>query len=238
MIPLKDDTPKILKPAVAVALIVVCVSVFVWQLGLSGQKEHQAVFALGFIPGVFFDGRALPPELSLVPWPVTLLTYQFLHGGWWHLIGNMLYLWVFGPSIEDAMGHRRFLAFYLICGVLAAAVQGAVAPTSQWPMIGASGAVSGVLGAYIMLHPRANILVLIPIVIIFWTARLPALIVLGLWFLLQFVNATGGDGGSEVAFWAHVGGFIAGMALIHLFRKRPPAPPPGRRHRLIPDSGI
>ncbi|CCQ73546.1 rhomboid family intramembrane serine protease [Magnetospira sp. QH-2] len=239
MIPLHDDTPTTRKPVVTVGLIVACVGIFLWQWGLSDRESLHAALQYGFLPRAFFDGQSVFAS-GLPPWPTTALTYQFMHGGWWHLISNMLYLWVFGNNIEDTLGHGKYLLFYLVCGVLAAGAQGLSTPDSILPMIGASGAVSGVLGAYIVLFPRANVLVLIPLVIFFWTTRIPALIVLGLWFLFQFVQATGETGEGGVAFWAHVGGFVAGMILIFVFRgKRPPAEPPHppRRHKLIPDSG-
>lgn len=250
MIPLKDDNKSNILPLVTIGLIVSCAAVFLWQQSLDSPTDRRAVFALGFIPAVILDGRPLAPGLDWVPFPATLVTYQFLHGGWWHIITNLLYLWIFGDNVEDAMGHGRFLLFYLICGIAAAVFQGVIDPNSRIPMIGASGAVAGVLGAYVMLYPRANVLVFIPLIVFFWIARIPALVVLGIWFLWQFVNATGSDlskGG--VAFWAHVGGFLIGMALVHLFKRRqppavpptgsPPADanrPPSRRHR-IPDSG-
>jgi membrane associated rhomboid family serine protease len=146
---------------------------------------------------------------------------MFLHGGWMHLIGNMLYLWVFGNNVEDSMGHARFTAFYLACGVAAVFAQTLLNQDSTIPMVGASGAISGVLGAYLLLLPRARVLVAIPLGFYFHTVRLPAAAVLGLWFILQLVNTLLADptkGG--VAFGAHIGGFIAGMALIPLFKRR------------------
>jgi len=151
---------------------------------------------------------------------------MFLHGGWLHLIGNMLYLWIFGDNIEDRLGRIRFLLFYLLCGVVAALGQGIADPQSEVPMIGASGAISGVLGAYIVLYPHARILVLVPLVVFITTLRVPALVVLGLWFagqLLSSLAAAPGSGGG-VAFAAHVGGFVAGLVMIRLFvrdRRRP-----------------
>ena len=156
----------------------------------------------------------------MVPAAATLLTSMFLHGGWLHLIGNMLYLWIFGDNVEDAMGHGRFVLFYLVCGLAAALAQAGLDPGSEVPMVGASGAISGVLGAYLMLHPRAHVLVLIPLGILTQLVRLPALIVLAFWFglqLFQQLSAPPGQGG--VAFMAHIGGFVAGMALVPLFKR-------------------
>lgn len=220
MIPLYDDNPTTRKPYLTVGLIATCVLVFLWQLGLSARQEFYAVHSFGFIPAVFFDVRDLPPELAVVPSTVTVFTSMFMHGGWLHLLGNMVYLWVFGNNIEDACGHGRFLAFYLLCGTAAALVQAAANPDSTIPMVGASGAISGILGAYLVLFPHARVYVLIPFFIIFMY-YLPAKWLLGFWFVFQLISGLGADpetGG--VAFWAHIGGFVAGMALIFVFRDR------------------
>lgn len=231
MIPLHDDNPTTIRPVVTIGLIGACVLVFLWQLTLPPALQQKAIYALGFIPGVFFGDRRLPPDLAWIPPELTLLTSMFLHGGWLHLIGNMLYLWIFGNNVEDAMGHAKFLIFYLVCGAAAAMAQGLQDPGLLVPMVGASGAIGGVLGAYLILHPHARVLVLIPLGFLFYTARIPALIVLGLWFLLQFVQGAmvvGQEGG--IAFWAHIGGFIAGLILIFPFRNRG-TPLFGRRRR-------
>jgi len=146
---------------------------------------------------------------------------MFLHGGWMHLIGNMIYLWVFSNNVEDAMGHKRFIVFYMLCGLLAALTQALLNPSSEIPMIGASGAISGVLGAYLLLHPRARILVVIPIGLLIYTPWIAAYWVLGFWFVLQLVNSmvSASDTGG-VAYGAHLGGFVAGMLLIPLFKYR------------------
>jgi len=220
MIPLKDDNPSQLTPVVTIGLIVTCTLVFLWQF-MQGPRAGQAIiYALGLIPSVLFGHRSLPPEVATVPAALTVFTSMFLHGGWLHLIGNMLYLWIFGDNVEDAMGHGRFLAFYLLCGVAAAFTQALPDPQSTLPMVGASGAISGVLGAYLLLYPRARVLVLVPIFIIITTMRLPASLVLGLWFVLQALSTLAASEGGGVAFRAHVGGFIAGMLLL-MFFKRP-----------------
>ncbi|HEY5790492.1 MAG TPA: rhomboid family intramembrane serine protease [Gammaproteobacteria bacterium] len=176
------------------------------------------MYSFGMIPAVLFDRVALPDALARIPAEVTVLTSMFMHGGWLHLLGNLLYLWIFGNNVEDRFGHLRFLLFYLLCGIAAALAQALSAPGSEVPMVGASGAISGVLGAYLLLWPRARILVLVPLGIIFWTLRLPALVVLGLWFALQLVSSLATDPGQGgVAFLAHVGGFVAGMVLLPLF---------------------
>lgn len=221
MLPLKDDNPTSIVPVVSYTVLGLCVLVFLWQVSLDPQAGNAAVYALGMIPAVLFGSAALPPEVVMVPPAATLVTSMFLHGGWMHLIGNMLYLWIFADNVEDAMGHTRFIVFYLLCGLAAAFAQAALDPSSKIPMVGASGAISGVLGAYLLLHPRAHVLVLVPLGILTQLVRLPALVVLGLWFALQLFQQMGtpaGQGG--VAFMAHIGGFVAGMALIPLFKHR------------------
>lgn len=221
MIPLHDDNPTTITPLVTIALIVTNVLVFLWQVGLPPVEQERVVFALGSIPAVIFGDRVLPPEIALVSPELSVLTSMFLHGGWLHLIGNMLYLWIFGNNVEDAMGHVRFIAFYVLCGIAAALAQAFQDPTSTIPMIGASGAIGGVLGAYLLLHPKARVLVLIPLGILFPVIRIPAVVVLGVWFLMQFLeSAATPTGGGGVAYWAHIGGFVAGMALIFVFKRR------------------
>ena len=232
MIPLHDDNPTTLKPLVTVGIIAACVVVFLWQMSLTGGAGQRAVYAFGLVPAVLFGEATLPADVAVVSAELSVLTSMFLHGGWFHLIGNMLYLWIFGNNIEDAMGHVRFVVFYVLCGIAAALVQSLQDPSSTVPMIGASGAIGGVLGGYIMLYPRAHILVLVPLGFLMTTLRLPALLVLGFWFALQFFQsiATAGQVGG-VAFWAHVGGFIAGAILIVPFRDKSHALFGGPRHR-------
>ncbi|GAB4515117.1 MAG: rhomboid family intramembrane serine protease [Sulfuricaulis sp.] len=220
MIPLRDDNPTTIKPLLTIVFIVACSLVFLWQLSL-GANFQAAVFSLGVIPATLLGGQSLPPELALVPPGITVFTSMFLHGGWMHLIGNMLYLWIFGNNVEDAMGHVRFVIFYLLCGVAAVFAQALPNAESTIPMIGASGAISGVLGAYLLLYPRAHVLVLIPLGFYMRTMQLPAMVVLGFWFVLQLVNSALADPGKGgVAFGAHIGGFVAGMVLLPLFKYR------------------
>ena len=220
MIPLHDDNPTDVPPVFTILLIAACVLVFLWQISL-GKAQERAILALGVIPSILLGERRLSPELALVPPELTILTSMFLHGGWMHLIGNMLYLWVFGNNVEDAIGHLRFLVFYGLCGAAAVFAQALPNPASTIPMIGASGAISGVLGGYLLLYPHARVLVGIPLGFIIHTARLPALWVLGFWFLLQIINTLlAGKGQGGVAWGAHIGGFIAGMLLLPLFRRR------------------
>ena len=221
MIPLRDDNPSNTPQIVTVAFIVMCVLVFLWQLSFGAQGGQRIVYALGVVPASLLGQGQLPAELSLVPPWMTVFTSMFMHGGWMHLIGNMLYLWIFGDNVEDSMGHGRFVVFYLLCGIAAVFAQALPEPGSTVPMIGASGAISGVLGAYLLMYPHARVLVAIPFGFYLHMMRIPAGLVLVLWFGLQLLSnvmAQPGQGG--VAFRAHIGGFIAGMILIPVFKQR------------------
>jgi membrane associated rhomboid family serine protease len=221
MIPLRDDNPSELRPVVTIGLIALCTLVFLWQFAQGSRGGAEVVYSLGLIPSVLFGIHELPQELVQVPPTVTIFTSMFLHGGWMHLIGNMLYLWIFGDNVEDSMGHGRFAIFYLLCGVAAAMAQAIPDPRSVVPMVGASGAISGVLGAYLLLYPHARVLVVIPIGFFLHTVRLPAGVVLVLWFGLQFIsNLFTPAGGGGVAFRAHIGGFVAGLLLVGIFKRR------------------
>ena len=217
VIPLRDDNPTRITPIVTVGLIAICVLVFLWQTSL-GAREEAALYALGVIPAVILDHAELAPGLSWVDPALTPFTSMFLHGGWMHLGGNMLYLWIFGNNIEDAMGHARFIVFYLICGIAAVFAQALPDPQSIIPMIGASGAISGVLGAYLLLYPHARVLVAIPFGFYLHTVSLKAGIVLVFWFGLQIISSLAAGDGPGVAWFAHIGGFLAGMALIPIFK--------------------
>jgi membrane associated rhomboid family serine protease len=218
MIPLHDDNPTTRTPIVTVGLIAICVLVYLWQSSLGPRGAQAVVYGFGFIPAVVFEGASLPPKLVRVPAELTLVTSMFLHGGFMHLAGNMLYLWVFGNNIEDVCGHFRFVLFYLLCGLVAAFAQALPNPGSEVPMIGASGAISGVLGAYLLLFPHARVRVLVPLILVFFTT-LPAGWLLGFWFVFQLLSGLGASSAKGgVAFWAHVGGFIAGMGMIYLLR--------------------
>lgn len=218
MIPLHDDNPTHINPLVTFVFIGVCVLVFLWQFSHSYEGQVMIVNQLGVIPAVLLGSEKFAEAQTWVPSSVTVLTSMFLHGGWMHLIGNMLYLWVFGNNVEDAMGHGKFVIFYLLCGVAAVFAQAVPDPNSVVPMVGASGAISGVLGAYVLLYPRASVLVGIPIFIYLHTLRLPAIGVLGAWFGLQLLSSAVAQGEGGVAFGAHIGGFLAGMALIPFFK--------------------
>lgn len=220
MIPLHDDNPTRIMPIITAGVIVLCIASFFWQLSL-GPQVQQAIYRLGLIPAVLFKIKSLPPEMVAIPAWATVVTSMFLHGGWMHIIGNMLYLWIFGNNVEDAMGHKRFILFYLLCGLAAAMAQALPDPQSVTPMIGASGAISGILGAYLLLYPHARVLVMIPLGFIIHTTRVPAGWVLAFWFILQLVNSLLSSGQqSGVAWGAHIGGFIAGMLLIPFFKRK------------------
>ncbi|MXW74077.1 MAG: rhomboid family intramembrane serine protease [Gammaproteobacteria bacterium] len=217
MIPLSDENRTSRTPVVSYALLGAILLAFLWQL----QAGNAAVYAFGLIPARLVHGALLPPQLEWAPAWATVFTSMFLHGGWLHLGGNLLYLWIFGDNVEDALGRGRFVAFYLLCGVAAALVQTVSETTSMIPMIGASGAISGVLGAYMRLYPHARVRVLVPLFIVFYTMRVPAWMVLGIWFLFQLASSAmiqPGQGG--VAFFAHIGGFISGLILVGLFMPR------------------
>jgi len=203
-----------------VSLIVVNVAVFIYEFAL-GQNVNGFLMRNGLIPASLTSagegaGMAFRPHV--------LITSIFLHGGWLHVGGNMLYLWIFGDNVEDRLGRVRFLAFYLLCGVAAGLTHVLANPSSTVPTIGASGAIAGVLGAYFLLYPKSRVLTLIPLGFYLQVVQLPAFLFLGFWFLLQFVvgaaslSASGGGGG--VAWWAHVGGFVAGALLQFVFKKR------------------
>src|SRR5258705_4175333 len=211
MIPLRDIIPSRTTPVVTIALIVVNVLVFLYELSL-GRGVDAFTLYWGLVPAAF-------------SW-VTVLTSMFLHGGILHVAGNMLYLWIFGDNVEDRMGHGRFLVFYLLCGVAAALAQTITEPHSLVPMVGASGAIAGVMGAYFVLYPKSRIVTLVPLFFFFQIIEVPAILFLGIWFLMQFVSGLGSivtvaarsTGG--VAFMAHVAGFVSGVIGVFVFRKR------------------
>ena len=217
MLPLHDDTPTNSTPVVTVTIIIVCSLVFLYQSSLPPNPGEIFVYQFGAIPAVLFGHAALPPEVAALPAFTTVLTSMFLHGSWMHLFGNMLYLWVFGNNIEDVMGSSKFVVFYLLSGIVAAFSHAFTDPASTVPMVGASGAISGILGAYLLLFPHARILLLAPVV---GTTYVPAGIVLGFWFVMQILSgASLGSQGGGVAFFAHIGGFVAGMVLIGFFKR-------------------
>jgi membrane associated rhomboid family serine protease len=227
VLPLHDDNPATSSPYLTVGIIIACTLVYVWQhLTLNEAGAQQAAYAFGVVPAVLTGREILPPEMALIPAAATILSSMFLHGGLLHLAGNMLYLWVFGNNVEDAMGHVRFFIFYVVCGAAAVFAQVLTNPGSTVPMVGASGAISGVLGAYMLLYPRARVLLGLPLgFLIVQLGRFPAVWVLAAWFALQLLvgsiaAARIGSGEGGIAFGAHLGGFIAGLALVTLFKRR------------------
>jgi membrane associated rhomboid family serine protease len=246
VIPLKDFNPTRRFAVLTLGLIVLNVLVFLFQLSKPAdgtlQSEQAFVCEYSLVPDHLLtgpdpaaDARAgIDPDAACQSlnqehsrW-LGLITSLFLHGGWMHLLGNMLFLWVFGNNIEDALGMLRFIPFYLICGVVASVAQALSDPGSTVPLIGASGAISGVLGAYLVLHPRSLVLTLILPIFLF---PIPAWVTLGLYFVLQFASLGDTGTGGGVAYWAHIGGFIAGVVLIKLFMVGRPPPLQGRPKR-------
>lgn len=227
MIPLKDTIPSRTYPIINVSLILVNIIVFIMELGM-GRRLDEFIFRYGLIPYVLFFGGHI--DIGIFSRIFSLFTAMFLHGGWFHIGGNMLYLWIFGDNVEDRMGHLRFLIFYLSCGIIANLVQAMMNPFSKVPIVGASGAIAGVLGAYFILYPWARVLTIIPVFFFLQIVEVPALFFLGIWFFMQFLSGTasiahGIHGG--VAWWAHIGGFISGVILVFLFVRR-------RRSHILP----
>ena len=218
--PYGDDNPHTTTPFVNYGLIAACVLVFLWEVSTGAKGQEAITYIYGLIPAHLLGSSLPDPSLATIaPW-LTIFTSMFLHGGWMHLLGNMLYLWIFGDNIEHSLGHFRYLVFYLLCGIAAALAQSISAPGSEVPMVGASGAISGVLGAYLVLHPKANIKVFVFLIII-TTINLPAFVVLGGWFVMQLLSSAGANAGEAgVAFLAHIGGFIAGAVMVFFFRRR------------------
>ena len=221
-IPLFDDNPSRRTPWVAWSVVALCAIVFLWQQSLVPQAERLAFFQYGFIPANASGVAPLPPGLAVIPAWATMVTAMFLHGGWMHIGGNMLYLWIFGDNVEDSMGPFRFAVFYILCGIAAALAQFMIDPSSRVPMVGASGGIAGILGAYLILHPRAAVRTFLLIIIFVRFINLPAWLVLGVWIAGQFVavpSALAGTDGGGVAYFAHIGGFIAGMCLVPFFKR-------------------
>ena len=234
MFPIRDDNPHFTIPYATYGLI--AVNALVWAL-LQGFGTEPAlsssVCQLGLVPADLLDTAPAGTSFPLTPDSVctlsgdggswhTVITSMFMHGGWMHLIGNMWFLWIFGNNVEDAMGHFRFVLFYLLCGISAAALQTAFDPNSVIPMVGASGAIGGVMGAYVLMYPRVHVHLFVFLGFYATTFAVPAYFMLGYWFLVQLVSgsvAIGAQGGG-VAFWAHVGGFVAGALLSLVFRNR------------------
>lgn len=231
MFPIRDDNPQVLVPYATFGIIAVNVAAWIFVQGFGSEPMlSSSVCRLGLIPGELLGAFPAGTRIQLGPasfcelgatsvWH-TVISSMFMHGGWFHIIGNMWFLWIFGDNVEDSMGHGRFVVFYLLCGIAAAALQVATNVESPIPMVGASGAIGGVMGAYVLLYPRVHVHLLLVFGFYVTTIAVPAFFMLGYWFLVQVisgVSSLGGSGGG-VAFWAHIGGFAAGAILVLLFR--------------------
>jgi rhomboid family protein len=217
MIPIRDETPTRSFPLATLGLIAANTAVFIYQQSLPPYLAQQLAFRRGLVPVAVTNLHGLGSH-AVVPGLLSFVTSMFLHGDILHIAGNMWFLWIFGNNVEDRLGHLRFVLFYLLAGLGAALTQVAALPDSEIPMVGASGAIAGVLGAYVLLFPRARILTLVPFIFVYFV-RLPAFVFLGIWFLFQVVHSTMSSGplGGGVAWFAHVGGFLAGMLLLFVF---------------------
>jgi membrane associated rhomboid family serine protease len=219
MIPLRDDIPSAARPITTYLIVAICTAVFLYMLSLGSEPRVEAFILQYGVTPADVTGRAGTSPVQAYP---TIITSMFMHGGWFHLIGNMLYLWIFGDNVEDLMGHAGFAIFYLIAGVAATLTHVFLNAGSTIPLVGASGAIAGVLGAYLVLFPRARILSLVPFGFFSRIMEVPALFFLPVWFLLQFLQGVAdiaGTGGG-VAWWAHIGGFVAGIVLVPIFARR------------------
>ncbi|MCX7959254.1 MAG: rhomboid family intramembrane serine protease [Deltaproteobacteria bacterium] len=228
MIPIKDDIPSRTFPVVNITLIILNIFFFLVEVSL-GDRLNLLFGNFGVVPAKFFASYYITGDrivyIGAADRIIPLFTSMFLHGGWFHLLGNMLYLWIFGDNVEDRMGHLRYLIFYILCGIVASLTHIIFNPSSNIPSVGASGAIAGVLGAYMLSYPTARVVVLVVLFFYIDFIALPALLVLGFWFVMQFfsgVLSLGVESASSggVAWWAHIGGFVAGMALLFVFRKR------------------
>jgi membrane associated rhomboid family serine protease len=211
MIPLRDVIPSRTTPFITVTIIVLNALAWFYEVTLPPRQLNAFLYFYGVVPAQFT--------------PATLVTSMFLHGGWLHVIGNMWYLWIFGDNVEDRLGHGRFIVFYLLCGIAAALGQTAIDPTSTLPTIGASGAIAGVMGAYFVLYPQSRVLTIVTLLIFWEIIEVPAIVLLGFWFLMQLFSAgaiavTASTSGGGVAFMAHVVGFVTGIVGVFVFRKR------------------
>jgi membrane associated rhomboid family serine protease len=236
MFPYRDENVTLRTPIVTIAFILANVAAWVMVQGAGTEPALGAsVCNLGLVageltgqlrPGTAFPmGEGMACVADAGREPSHLLTHMFLHGSWMHLLGNMWFLWIFGNNVEDSMGHLRFIVFYLACGLAAAVLQVFTAPASGVPMVGASGAISGVMGGYVVLYPRARVYVLLPLGFFLTTVVMPAWTMIGYWALIQVVSGVvslgaQGEAGGGVAFWAHVGGLVAGIVLVRLFARR------------------
>jgi hypothetical protein len=226
MIPIRDDQPRFSTPYINYFLVALNTIVFLFELSVGAQSHgalNSLIYEFGIVPGHFAGGSV---HFGLAGAFLSIFTSMFLHASWLHIIGNMWVLWIFGDNIEDYLGHFPYLLFYLLCGFAAAIAHILLNASSDVPTVGASGAIAGVMGAYFLLYPKARVLTLVPLIVFFTFWWLPAWIVLGYWFLLQFLSGTttsiaySNPNSGGVAFWAHVGGFVAGLVLIKVMPRR------------------
>lgn len=229
MIPLRDDQPAFSRPFITYFIIGLNVLVFLFEFWVGAQSRgalNSLLYQFGVVPRYVTGALTGSSDLTLATATIPMLTSMFLHASWLHIIGNMWVLWIFGDNIEDYLGHFRYLLFYLICGFAASVAHIVLNPASRIPSVGASGAIAGVMGAYFLLYPKARVLTLVPLIVFFTFWWLPAWIVLGYWFLVQFLSgastaiAYSDQTSGGIAFWAHVGGFVAGLILIKVFPER------------------
>ena len=217
--PISDVNTTKNKPIISWIILICCVLIFIYQKNLGYHIEQKAILSFGMIPSVLFNIKQLSDDLTIIPAYMTLISSMFLHGGWMHLIGNMTYLYIFGDNIEDVLGKFKFIVFYMSCGIFAGLCQALVDINSEIPMIGASGAISGILGAYLILFPKKDIKVFFWFFIFIKILRIPAMYVIGCWIFIQFFSLNNSEE-SNIAYLAHIGGFIAGVILIIMFRKK------------------
>jgi membrane associated rhomboid family serine protease len=222
MLPLRDNIPSRSFPVITIFIIVLNIAAFFYELSL-GESLEPFFYQFGIVPARVFSGTEA--QLAIPGLAIPFLTSMFLHGGILHLVGNMWYLWIFGDNVEDRLGHFKFLFFYLLCGLGASIVHMVFNPKSAVPSIGASGAIAGVLGAYLISYPFARVLTLVPLFIIWEFIEIPAMIVLGVWFLLQFLSGTASLTSASaqaggIAWWAHIGGFLIGIVLLFILRPK------------------
>ena len=219
--PFADENPTNNKPIVSWLIIFTCSSIFLNQIFDPAYITEQTFLSFGMIPAILFGYSELSESLKIIPPILSIFTSMFLHGGWMHIIGNMTYLYIFGDNIEERLGKLKFIIFYLVTGIFAALTQAIIDPTSTIPMIGASGAIAGILGGYLVLYPKANIKVLFWFIIFVKVMKIRAFIVLGGWIIIQFISFNGADLNSGgVAYAAHIGGFISGILLINIMKNK------------------
>ncbi len=221
LFPFADENPTKNKPIISWLIIFTCSFIFLNQIFDPTYITEQTFLSFGMIPAILFGHSELSGPLKIIPPSLSILTSMFLHGGWMHIIGNMTYLYIFGDNIEERLGKLKFIIFYLVTGIFAALTQAIIDPTSTIPMIGASGAIAGILGGYLVLYPKANIKVLFWFIIFVKVIKIRAFIVLGGWIIIQFISFNGADLNSGgVAYAAHIGGFISGILLINIMKNK------------------